>query len=162
MWNTFLRVLSSARTQVISITHDLSSVLNKGGQTDLILLDFAKPFDKIPHKRIIMKLSNHGIRNNTLQWIAVFPLERTQQVGHVTSGLPQGSVLRTTLFIIYLNNAPGGIYSKARLFADDSTMCRHVTSLENCKNLKRYAETTSRMQIEFNIKKCYVLIFANK
>jgi hypothetical protein len=41
-------------------------------QIDIILLDFSKAFDKVPHKRLLNKLNYYGIRSNTLQWIYSF------------------------------------------------------------------------------------------
>jgi hypothetical protein len=45
-----------------------------------ILLDFAKAFDKVPHKRLLHKLCHYGVRGKTLQWITSFLSSRTQQV----------------------------------------------------------------------------------
>ena len=72
----------SCETQLITITHDLSSELDRGGQTDIIFLDFAKAFDKVPHKSLLHKLHTVGIRNKTLTWITAFLNGRTQQVVH--------------------------------------------------------------------------------
>ena len=41
-------------------------------QVDVILLDFAKSFDKVPHQRLLYKLSFYGIRGDTLKWIEAF------------------------------------------------------------------------------------------
>jgi hypothetical protein len=38
-------------------------------QIYIILLDFSKAFEKVPHKRLFNKLNYYGIRSNTLQWI---------------------------------------------------------------------------------------------
>jgi hypothetical protein len=38
--------------------------LHTGKQTDLIILDFSKAFDKVPHKKLLRKLDNYGIRGN--------------------------------------------------------------------------------------------------
>ena len=43
----------------------VTSKLDNKTQTDAILLDFAKAFDKVPHKRLLSKLTSHGITGNT-------------------------------------------------------------------------------------------------
>ena len=43
-----------------------------GKQTDLILLDFSKAFDKVAHEKLIQKLHHYGIRRDTLKWIKDF------------------------------------------------------------------------------------------
>ena len=71
-------------------------------QTGIIILDFSKAFDKVPHNRLLYKLENYGIRGDTLKWIKAF-LENRQQCVVVNgeksdfvavlSGVPQGSVI---------------------------------------------------------------------
>jgi len=40
-----------------------------GENIDIVFLDFAKAFDKVSHKRLIMKMRSHGIRGKILDWI---------------------------------------------------------------------------------------------
>ena len=56
----------SCETQLISTVYDLACNLNSGLQTELLLLDFKKAFDKVPHYRLYYKLSHYGIRGTTL------------------------------------------------------------------------------------------------
>jgi len=34
-----------------------------------MFLDFAKAFDKVPHNRLLLKLSNYGIQGQVYDWI---------------------------------------------------------------------------------------------
>ena len=86
----------------------------------------------VPHQRLVMKLNDYGIRGNTLCWIQSFLSGQTQRVavegelsdvGRVTSGVPQGSVLGPTLFSIYINDIGENISARVRLFADDTILC---------------------------------------
>ena len=51
-----------------------------GKQTDLILLDFSKAFEKVAHEKLLLKLHNYGIRVDTLKWIKDFLDNRKQAV----------------------------------------------------------------------------------
>ena len=60
----------SCKTQLVQFVHDIISNLdgavNRGHkQTDLIIMDFAKAFDKVPHRRLLHKLEYYGIRGST-------------------------------------------------------------------------------------------------
>ena len=99
----------SCETQLLLTLHDFTSSLDAGDQLDAIVLDFSKAFDRVPHKRLCMKLEYYGIRGLTLQWLENFLNGRTQQVilegCHsdilpVTSGVPQGTVLAPLLFCV--------------------------------------------------------------
>ena len=60
--------------QIIETVHDWMMALDNKTQTDAILLDFAKAFDKVPHKRLLSKLTSYGITGNTqlLDHIIIF------------------------------------------------------------------------------------------
>ena len=51
----------SCESQLIETVHDWMTVLDNKTQIDAILLDFAKAFDKVPHKRLLSKLTSYGI-----------------------------------------------------------------------------------------------------
>ena len=165
----------SCESQLILTIDDLASTLDEGGQTDTILLDFSKAFDKVPHRRLLLKLEYYGIRGNTLLWIKNFLSNRTQQVvvegemssiGQVTSGVPQGSVLGPTLFLAYINDISNNISSKVRLFADDTILYRQINSPSDCRILQRDLQQLEfweqTWQMDFNASKCHVLSVSKK
>ena len=127
--------------------HDLASTLEKNHQIDLILLDFSKAFDTVPHTRLLNKLDHYGIRDRTHLWIKNFLTNRTQEVlvegckssqVHVSSGVPQGTVLGPLLFLLYRNDMPSCISpdTSLKLFADDAMLYRKINSQLDSECLK--------------------------
>jgi hypothetical protein len=74
------RAKRSCETQLLTLRHELLSNLHSSIQTDLIILDFSKALDKVPHKKLLWKLNNYGIRGNTWKWVLAFLSNRMQQV----------------------------------------------------------------------------------
>ena len=137
----------SCETQLIMLVEDLSRNAGLGKQTDLILLDFSKAFDKVNLSKLIWKLHNYGIRSNVLKWIGAFLGDRAQKVvvrGEesdtvpVTSGVPQGSVLGPILFLVYINDLPDKVTSQVHLFADDTAM---YLTMEGAKTVQYFNRT---------------------
>ena len=100
--------------------------LSEGRQIDVILFDFAKAYDKVPHQRLLYKLNYYGIRGHTLSWIQRFLHERKQHVpvegaksheAQVTSGVPDGTFLGLLSFLAFIYDIPSAVDSQAKLFA---------------------------------------------
>ena len=165
----------SCESQLVLTIHDLVEGLDAGEQTDAILLDFSKAFDRVPHQRLLLKLEYYGIRGTTLSWISQFLSGRSQQVlvegelsgkAPVTSGVPQGSVLGPSLFLVYINDLPEGLSSVVRLFADDTIVYRCIKSVNDCyaleEDLLRLEKWEEAWQMGFNVDKCSVLTISKK
>ena len=148
----------------------LSRQLTLGNQTDLMLLDFSKAFDKVNHLKLLLKVTNYGIKGNTLNWIKYFLIswsrtivldgESSNEVP-VTSEVPQGSVLCQLLFLLYINDLPDNIQSQVRLFADDTAIYLTVSSANDSSITQSDLDTLRCWErtwdMEFNPSKCQVL-----
>ena len=63
----------STETQLIQLIDNLAHNIDNRMQTDAILLDFQKAFDKVPHQRLLYKLKYYGISPQALNWIHLSP-----------------------------------------------------------------------------------------
>ena len=81
---------------ILSISHrdlpqrDCNTDRHGGIQTNMVVLDFSKAFDRVPHQRLMRKLHHYGIRGSTHSWISSFLTGRTQKV--VVEGCSSDSV----------------------------------------------------------------------
>ena len=165
----------SCETQLISTVHDFALCLNQRGQCDVLLLDFCKAFDKVPHSRLFSKLQFYGVQGSLLRWIKNFLTNRSHQViidnkrsdsCNVLSGVPQGTVLAPLLFLIYINDLPLHVSNKVRLYADDVILYSHIHSMDDCcilqKDLDSLTQWSHKWQMHFNPRKCEFLRITNK
>jgi len=139
----------SCLTNLLDFMDEVTRELDIGNSVDVIYLDFAKAFDKVPHKRLLSKLEAHGITGKVLRWIAGWFRDRRQKVSvegelsewtEVKSGVPQGSVLGPLLFLVYINDIDENILSKFCKFADDSKVAKVVNNAHDAEILREDLE----------------------
>ena len=166
----------SCETQLIEFIHDIAFNMQKGVQNDVVVMDFAKAFDKVAHNRLLFKLSSYGVKGNTLGWIGSFLSGRSQKVvlegksstsAPVLSGVPQGSVLGPALFLIYINDLQEYVSnSTVRLFADDTLLFLTIYSTSDCIKLQEDLDNLERWEsdchMSFHPEKCEVIHITTK
>ena len=160
----------SCETQLLGYVDETTEALERGCQVDTVVLDFSKAFDKVSHALLVHKLKRYRVGGLTGAWIEDFLSERQQAVvvegatseyAPVESGVPQGSILGPSLFLIYINDLPSSMKSQDRLFADD-TMCsneiQNTTDQHTLQaDLDSLAEWETKWAMEFHPAKCSTL-----
>ena len=144
--------------------------------TAIVLLDFKKAFDTVCHSILLNKLEHYGIRLIALKLLKSFLTNHSQFVADQNLrtndavnrfGVLQGSNLGPLLFLIYINDIPNTLFSKPRLFADDTCLVIQAPNpslLENSVNreLVNVYEWTKANKITVNPKKTSVLVIPPK
>ena len=103
--------------------------LGEGFEVRGVFLDISKAFDKVWPEVLIYKFQKNGISGELLSILVNFLNNRKQRVVFncqnsnwvgVKAGVPQGSIMETLLFLIYINDLPEGLITNAKVFADDT------------------------------------------
>nr|VZI32092.1 unnamed protein product [Spirometra erinaceieuropaei] len=160
----------SCLTNLLFTLERWTKALDEGSVVHAIYIDFKKAFDSVPHQRLLHKLRNAGIRGRLLVWIQSFLAGRFQRVQFgrqqssevsVVSGVPQGSVLGPTLFLVFINDCVKDLDCDTILFADDIKLWKVIHNAADADhqqaNLNRLENWSKRWLMPFNISKCNFL-----
>lgn len=138
---------------VQELTSNIVQNLNINKKVLTIFLDLAKAFDTVPVRSLLLKLEKMGVRGSQLELFQNYLTNRSQiiQINHHSSnelpiyyGVPQGSILGPTLFLVFINdlcnlNIPN---AKITSFADDTA----ITFVANT-----WAELEDKAQLGFDV-----------
>ena len=154
----------STVNQLVSIHHDLCRALENHNDVQLIFFDISKAFDKFWHKGLLHKLKCIGINGPLCDLFCDYLDDRKQRVvlngkcsswQTINAGVPQGSVLGPLMFLISIIDIGNNSSSTATLFADDTSLSKHIID-DNISNnevqhdLDTIEAWASKWQVIFN------------
>ena len=105
----------STVTALLEITDRLYHNIDIGELNGVIFLDLRKAFDTTDHQIMLKKLRCYGMASTAHNWFSSYLSNRSQycqvdgnlsQPSSVLGGIPQGSILRLLLFLLYINDLP--------------------------------------------------------
>ena len=146
----------------------------------VLFIDLNKAFDTIDHKILMHKLYNHGIHGLPYELILSYLSNHfrctkfngyTSDKEKVVYGIPQGSVLGPSLFLLYINdiqNCNKDANIKFVLYADDTDVFIASDTIEKCIEEANYILASIEKYISSNLlhinldKCCYMWFKYNK
>ena len=150
----------SCLTNLLIFLEEVTKFIVNGNPVDVIYLDFSKAFDKVSHRRLLLKFRSLGVGEKISCWVENWLTDRKQRVVvrgcesewlPVTSGVPQGSVLGPTLFLVYVNDIEENVFSNILKFADDTKIYRSVSTMENIQDLQRDLRSLYQWSVEWQM-----------
>lgn len=142
----------STEDAILSLTSLVTDKIDKGKKCLAIFLDLKKAFDTVSLSTLTQKMERIGIRGLPLKLLNDYLQGRTQRVKigdfisnetDITYGVPQGSVLGPTLFLIYINDLTNLKLQRGHIgsYADDTAI---VFDGESWESVFRSAESGLR------------------
>ena len=166
----------SITNQLVELYHRILLALESRQFTSVTFADISKAFDTVWIKGFLLKLEKYGIGENLLIWLNSYFSNRTQRVvikdalsniAQLKAGVPQGSVLGTLLFLVFINDIADGMIGLGRLFADDTSI-GHIAndkdSLQDMVNvyLAYLNDWSKRWLVKFNQIKTEIMVFSTR
>ncbi|MEW8546207.1 MAG: reverse transcriptase family protein, partial [Candidatus Thiodiazotropha sp.] len=166
----------STVNQLVYLNNTFLNALDKGKEIRIVFCDVSKAFDRVWHQGLLFKLKSVGFSGDILEWFSSYLSNRRQRVCfkgtssswmHINAGVPQGSILGPTLFLIFINDIVQNIRTNIRLFADDTSLFKIVdcpinAAIELNIDLNNIFKWARKWLVDFNAAKTVSLIISKK
>ena len=172
---------------LISISHKFCQSIEQYGESYALALDISKAFDRVWHAGLLSKLPSLGL-SVLSPLIESFLSNRSirvlvdnciSDIHTINAGVPQGSVLGPTLFLLNINDMLTQTSNPIHSYADDSTLYSSF-GFRHCPSQHQLAESRlntylavqediesvtnwgTRNQVSFNPSKTQFIVFSNR
>ena len=108
-------------------------------------------FDRVWHAGVLHKLKSYGISGQIFglssflsnRWLRVVLDGKGSEEYLVNAGVPQGSILGLTLFLLYINDLPDNVMCDIAIYADDTTL---YSKCDQASDLWQELELSSELE----------------
>ena len=133
---------SRSTADLLTVVSDrIARAFNRSGATRAVALDISKAFNRVWHAGLLHKLKSYGTSGQIFGCISSFLSNRLLRVVldgksspeySANAGVPQGSILGPTPFLLYINDPPDHVIYIIGIYADDIILyskCDHASDL---------------------------------
>ena len=142
------------------VSDRIARAFNRSGATRAVALDISKAFDRVWHADLFHKLNSYGFSGQIFGLISSFLSnrrlrvvldEKSSQENPVNAGIPQGSILGPTLFLLYINDLPDDVICNIAIYADDTTL---YSKCNQASDLWQQLELASELESDLRERHC--------